>query len=122
MSERYFIELEEEARKAFVKDRLAFLQEARTLMRQLGYQDVVNLKVINGFGRIDASSIIGLDDVAMSMQLKYPDILGGDASSAEQRLFDLLVAGNPQQVKSAKMVEAGHKAHETRRRKRVRHG
>jgi hypothetical protein len=68
------------------------LREARQHARRLG-SDLTALKARAQRG-IDADAVRGLDDVAASMAAMFPEHFGG-RESPEDRLFDLLAAGNP---------------------------
>lgn len=71
------------------------LGEARRMSVGSGFGDLRTLAARARRGDIDASHIRGLDDTAQSMAARYPELFP-DAERADERLFELLLAGNPE--------------------------
>lgn len=80
--------------KAFKDDKLALLQRARKLSKDLGHQDISNLGTLAGRG-MDSDKVRGLDDVAARLQEEQPEFFAGGSLSPAERLFDMLTEGNP---------------------------
>lgn len=81
--------------QAFKSELTGVMQTAREQLRKLYGTDVTALKTNAARGTIDASHVRGLDDVAAGLAKQYPHIFPSGQSS-EERLFDLLVSGNPE--------------------------
>ncbi len=81
--------------KAFKSEMTGVLQDARSMLSRMYGTDVRTLATTAGRGKIDASHVRGLDAVAQSLASTHPHFFGGSESS-EERLFDLLVSGNPE--------------------------
>lgn len=77
--------------RAAVEERTAMLRRARQLSESLGYGHLGTLKARAAGGKLDASGVRGLDDVAARLAEEYPSF-GGDPDA----LFDLLQQGNPE--------------------------
>jgi hypothetical protein len=86
-------------------DMTKMLQEARQTSKTRDIGDVTGLAMRNARGDLDPSKLKGFDLLARSMRNSYPHILGSDEEQAADKLFDLLVKGNP-----PKMTE--HEAYE----------
>jgi hypothetical protein len=87
---------------AFKQERTRMLQDARRHARALG-SDLQTLRARAARG-VDSDAVRGLDDVAESMAASYPEHFQGHASH-EERLFDLLAAGNPQPMPESQAYE-----------------
>lgn len=114
--------------REFKHDHTRMLQEARKLSTGLGYGDISNLAARNAHGQIDADSIRGLDDVAERMAERYPEFFHGHEPA--DRLFDLLVGGNPEPMTEDEayeqafdhLMEQRHEEENDRDKYRVREG
>jgi hypothetical protein len=86
--------------KASVDDRRAALHEAREGLKEFGNQyKVIALRASRGAAGGDAKNIRGIDQVAETLARRYPHLFAGDEHEhVTDRLFDLLAAGNPQQM------------------------
>src|SRR6516165_4865047 len=81
---------EELTDRQFRRELLEMLTAANRCSIGLGHGDLRDLKRRNRSGRIDASLVDGLDDVAARMQESFPGFL--PAEDPEHKLFDLLVS------------------------------
>lgn len=77
--------------KEYASDVLAVLRAARSAFLTRGC-NVSSITMVAGLGK-DVDYFTGMDEIAAGLGRQFPHVLGQDP---EQRLFELLVAGNPQ--------------------------
>jgi len=87
-----------------IEDRKRMLQDARKLSESLDYGSLHGLQARIARGDVDATKIRGLDDVAELIAEKYPEHFAGH-SDHRQRLFDMLVDGNPEPLSEDAALE-----------------
>jgi hypothetical protein len=83
--------------KAYKEDHTKVLQRARKLSESLGYGNLVNLKQRIAKGNLDSDALRGFDDLGQRLAEEFPEHFH-DRERPEDRLFDMLAAGNPEPI------------------------